>query len=163
MALYLDITARAKRSYLSSLSCESVTCCLVPQEVMAEGQVGFGGKAACRVLEPDEARAIPPQQDNSAKPGALKVVPADVLAQQLRTISKRRCLVVPARPGLLILCIDAALWIRSHLEGPVRACYMESQAWLCTGGWVYDSGLEAREGFCRSLRKYALNLSRPSK
>ncbi|CAE7645592.1 NOA1, partial [Symbiodinium necroappetens] len=41
---------------------------LVPvvKEVMAEGEVGFGGK----------------------------VVPADVLAQQLRTISKRRCLVV---------------------------------------------------------------------
>ncbi|CAE7404045.1 NOA1 [Symbiodinium natans] len=41
---------------------------LVPvvKEVMAEGQVGFGGQ----------------------------VVPADVLAQQLQTISKRRCLVV---------------------------------------------------------------------
>jgi len=59
---------RLHRKLLCSRCLELEQGQLVPvvKEVMAEGQVGFGGK----------------------------VVPADVLAQQLRTISKRRCLVV---------------------------------------------------------------------
>eukprot|EP00439_Symbiodinium_sp_Y106_P029004 s5678_g3.t1 len=62
---------RLHRKLLCSRCLELEQGQLVPvvkdcSEVMAEGQVGFGGK----------------------------VVPADVLAQQLRTISKRRCLVV---------------------------------------------------------------------